>query len=334
MIAVKWRPPLALLIAGLVSLVFLLPLAGMALVVILSRSPDALLASLIANWGKITVALVAVITLTGFTGYVFWRGLSRPLNQLAEQARAISGGARSFQTSHGYGTQEVAHLANGFDVMVQQLQERSHYLETLSAHLAHELKSPLTSIRGATELLRDSGNDMSEADRLRFLSNIASDTEYLTTLTNRLRDLARADMAHRAGSVTLDTIVDVTCDIFPKLDVRLRGSGETALPMSREDGAIVFHHLAENATRHGATNLTIKLAPNGDRLVIENNGKPISPDLKDQIMDPFFTTARGSGGTGLGLAIVSALITASGGSIELVSCDPVRFEITFPDMRR
>ncbi len=68
------------------------------------------------------------------------------------------------------------------------LRDRSDEVSTFATHVSHELKSPLTAIQGAAELLRDS--DMSEAQREKFLNNIISDTSRLNLLVRQLLDLA------------------------------------------------------------------------------------------------------------------------------------------------
>ena len=323
----KWRPPLALLVAALVVLVFVLPTVAMGVVVAVSRAPGELIASLQENWLKIALALAAVFAVSALTGFVFWRGLSQPLQILADRAGDVARGADVFSTDGSYGTREVAQLAESFAVVVDRLQQRSKYLETLSVHLAHELKSPLTSIRGAAELMRDDVSKMETAQRRHFLDNIIADTEQLTMLVSRLRDLARADLKLGEGSVRLADLAGELKAAFPGLTVEIDAPASLSIPLPPESAAIVLHHIADNAVRHGARTLTVRA---GDLTVdIGNDGSPIAPEAARDLFTPFFTTRRHDGGTGLGLAIVSALLHAAGGRIELLTSDPVVFRMSF-----
>lgn len=324
----KWRPPLALLVAFLVALVFFLPTAAMAIVVIVSREPGALIASLLGNWAKIAAAMSAVILLTGLTGYVFWRGLTRPLRALASNADAVARGTETSIAEHSYGTRDIARLAGSFAILVERLQQRSRYLETLSAHLAHELRSPLTSIRGAAELLRDGMAEMEPAQRRRFLDNIVSDTDQLASLAGRLRELARANLATGSGSVELSEVAAEIGRTVPGLSVKADTPSGFRLPMHRDIAELVLHHVADNARRHGATTLVLSQGPNGS-LDIGNDGRPIHAGDRERIFEPFYTTRRSDGGTGLGLAIVATLLETANGRIALVEADPVRFRIQF-----
>jgi signal transduction histidine kinase len=102
--------------------------------------------------------------------------------------------------------------------MAERLYDRTDYIVTFTSHVSHELKSPLSSIQGAAELLRDSGADMSESERCKFLDNVTADTQRLTALLDRLRELARADNPQTGGITTLSPVVAATRSAFSKLD--------------------------------------------------------------------------------------------------------------------
>ena len=92
-------------------------------------------------------------------------------------------------------------------------------------------------------------------------------------------------------------------------------------------------HLADNAIRHNAKHIRLEAA-NDDaaiRIVVSNDGDPISAANRDRVFDAFFTTRRDTGGTGMGLAIVRAIMASHGGSIHLKPTDQgVAFELQFP----
>ena len=122
------------------------------------------------------------------------------MRELVDRAARISRGDRdAFQPLAHYGTREFAQLSHSFLDMAEQLSRRSDYIATFSAHLTHELKSPLTSIKGAAELLLDSlqskSDNLTRMEQKNFVSNILGDTGRLEAMTQRLRELARAEAA-------------------------------------------------------------------------------------------------------------------------------------------
>jgi len=215
----------------------------------------------------------------------------------------------------------MATLADRFFAISRKLSDRSAYLTLFTSHVSHELKSPLTSIQGAAELLRDQGDSMTDDRRRHFLANIIEDTERLSLLSQRLRDLGRAETADTSGSCRLDAVVERAASLAG-LAHETRGAGGVVLAMSDENADIVFQQLALNAQQHGATTLTVTAESEASRCLVRtgDNGAPISEGNRDKVFDPFFTTRRDGGGTGMGLGIARAMLEAHGGAIDL--CQP------------
>jgi signal transduction histidine kinase len=204
--------------------------------------------------------------------------------------------------------------------------------------VSHELKSPLTSIQGAAELLRDDIGSgpaaMTDFNRRKFLDNIIADTDRLAKVAGRLRDFARAENPMPVGTSSLrPPLTDLTSAMSGALEIAAAGDLDTPLRMSDENIRIILSNLADNAARHGATRLGIAAQRNGAvlRLEIADNGEGVSVDNRGRIFDSFFTTRRDSGGTGMGLAIVRAMLGAHGGSIRLLDRElGAAFEVTIP----
>ena len=169
-------------------------------VIYTSRTPSNIFDHLYQERGKFMLAGLAVIFGTIIIGLVFSRTITRPMRELVDRAGRISRGDRdAFQPLAHYGTREFAQLSHSFLDMAQQLSRRSDYIATFSSHLTHELKSPLTSIKGAAELLLDSlqgkSDNLTRMEQKNFVSNILGDTERLEAMSQRLRELARAETA-------------------------------------------------------------------------------------------------------------------------------------------
>jgi signal transduction histidine kinase len=234
-----------------------------------------------------------------------------------------------------HGTSEFARLSQSFLEMARRLDTRSSFISTFATHVSHELKSPLTSIQGAAELLREDVDapNMDDEDRRKFLDNIVADANRLAKISSRLRDFARAENPIAVGAAHLSAAVAGLRSSFAALDIRAGGELDTPMRMSEENAAIILSNLADNAARHGSSRLDVSAVRQGDVLLVKvaDDGEGVSPNNRAQIFDSFFTTRRESGGTGMGLAIVRAMLDAHGGAIRLVESETgTAFELTVP----
>ncbi|RWO97666.1 MAG: HAMP domain-containing protein [Mesorhizobium sp.] len=302
-------------------------------VVYLSRTPNNIVKHLYGERGKVVLAAIAILGGTLLIGLIFLRTVSRPIYALMERTKRIAAGDRAaIRPLDHHGTREMAALSDAFLEMAEKLHARSDSIQTFATHVSHELKSPLTAIQGAAELLRDSGSAMDEAERRRFSDNIVTDAGRLNLLVRRLLDLARAENLAPSGE---STSIGAALALLPTGDrpaLRVE-AGETGLRISAENAAIVLANLIDNSARHGATLVSIMAASAGGKATIQvsDDGAGISPSNRARIFEPFFTTRRDCGGTGMGLGIVLALLKAHDGTIRLVDSERgTRFEIILP----
>lgn len=307
-------------------------------VVYTSRTPSNIFDHLYQERGKFILAALAVVFATIVIGLVFSRTITRPMRELVDRAARISRGDRdAFQPLAHYGTRELAQLSRSFLDMAEQLSRRSDYIATFSAHLTHELKSPLTSIKGAAELLQDSlqskSDTLTRMEQRNFISNILGDTGRLEAMTQRLRELARAENASQNEHTDLTQVIGGLKGRFPTRAIDATGCLDRSIGMSSEKALIVLSHLTDNAVRHNAKNVRFEAVATeaSVTMTVTNDGDPISEPNREKIFDAFFTTRRDTGGTGVGLSIVQAVMTSHGGSIRLVPTNEgVTFELQFP----
>jgi signal transduction histidine kinase len=302
-------------------------------VIYASRTPSNIIKHIYADRIKFGLAALAIITATLAIGFLFWRTITKPIHALVARAVDIGNGKSEFVPLEHHGTREIALLAHSFADMTSRLRERSDYIATFAAHVSHELKTPLTSIKGATELLRDNPDAMPADKRQLFFANIIADTGRLAAMLERLRDLARAESAKPDGTAQIDRVAEDLKVAFPQLAIDIHGAAGAPLAISPENLAIVLSHLADNAFRHSAIALDIEVSDNGDQVecVIADDGDGISDKNRGRVFDNFFTTRREEGGTGMGLGIVRALLVAHGGTIALDPGDNgARFRLVLP----
>ncbi|MGB0505305.1 MAG: ATP-binding protein [Pikeienuella sp.] len=289
-------------------------------VVYASRTPPHVMQMAYAERDKLAFAGIAMLGLVLVFAFVASRAITAPIRQLTERTRAIAAGDRDAMKSlNRHGTAEVAELSEIFLRTARQLHNRSDDLAAFAAHVSHELKSPLTAIQGAAELMRDADEDMSSAERAKFLGNIVSDTRRLDILVRRLLELARAEA--RGGDEGSTSLSDVEADLSGRagLSIIVSDPKSVRLAISTEKLLIILHNLADNAALHGAKRLSVRVnAVNGrGRVDVSDDGEGVSDGNSNRIFDPFFTTRRDSGGTGMGLSIIRALLVARDGSIEV-----------------
>lgn len=303
-------------------------------VVYLSRTPDNILRQFYRERGKVIAAVLLVLAAAAAIGAVFVRTISRPMRELAARAEAITSGRHeAIGPLRRHGTRELASLTESFMSMARRLSDRSDYLSSFANHVSHELKSPLTAIKGAAELMRDAESSMTPEERERFLSNVLADVERIGVLLDRLRELAQADNPELGGSASLQNVVERLRERFSALQIEFEGVERVAIGMSEDNALIVFGHLLDNAGRHGARSAAISAQSDGNllRIRVADDGSGISEGNRKRIFDPFFTTRREEGGTGMGLGIVRALLRAHGGDIELgASQKGAAFIVTVP----
>jgi signal transduction histidine kinase len=300
------------------------------------RTPNNVFKHLYEQRAKVALAVLSMIVPTLLIGFLFHRTITEPMRELIERTDRVGHGDRNaLGPLKRHGTSEFARLSQSFLEMARRLNTRSSFISTFATHVSHELKSPLTSIQGAAELLREDVDepDMDDDDRRKFLDNIIADTGRLAEISSRLRDFARAENPIAVGVTQLSVAIAGLRSAFPALDIHCSGDLDTPMRIAEENAAIVFSNLADNARRHGSTRLDISARREGDvlRLKIVDNGEGVSPNNRGQIFDSFFTTRRDSGGTGMGLAIVRAMLDAHGGAIRLLDSEQgTAFELTLP----
>jgi signal transduction histidine kinase len=303
-------------------------------VVYASRTPSNVFKYLYERRGKVILAVLSMIVPTLLIGFLFHRTITEPMRELIQRTDLVGNGDhRALGPLKRHGTSEFARLSQSFLEMARRLNARSSFISTFATHVSHELKSPLTSIQGAAELLRDDveAPSMDDEDRRKFLDNIIADANRLTKISVRLRDFARAENPVAVGAARLaDTIAGLR-SAFPSLELRAVGELDTPMRISEENAFIIFSNLADNAMRHGSSMLDLTATQRENLLLIKiaDNGEGVSPNNRTQIFDSFFTTRRDSGGTGMGLAIVRAMLDAHGGAIRLADSDEgTVFELT------
>lgn len=303
-----------------------------------SRSTGSVQATMRRIRGSLIKILGYALAITAVLTLFFAATVSRPLGRLTRAARRVAAGDRTAQLSLAR-RDEIGELARAIAEMAEQLDRRAAETAELAANISHELKSPLTSMRGAAELLLDGEVD-DDADRRRFLRNIAADVDRLDQLVSRMLELSRAQGDSMAdgeawGPVDLaDAARDAVAESgAAAIDVAGRG---IAVWGRRSQLVSAIRNLVDNAVAHREPGSPVSVAVRSRRgravVSVANRGPAIDPETAEKIWQRFYTTRGSAGGTGLGLPIVAAVARAHGGAAALERSDAGRtvFAIELP----
>jgi signal transduction histidine kinase len=313
--------------AGLVFVAFFFVAAGLGtLAVHLAQNVLGDHVSATLRIGSLAILLVAFLFLVG-SGRMF-RRITMPVGDLVDAANRIESGDLSSRVRER-GPGEVRSVARAFNAMSEQLEATDARRRTFLADITHELRTPLSVIRGRAEGILDG---VYPGDR-EHVAPILESARTLELLIEDLRTLALAEAGgltlHRE-SVDLGVLANETLRTFED-QARLRGvqlSAEVApdLPVAQLDPAriqSVITNLISNALRHTPTGgeVRVRIEPGAARLLrvtVTDTGGGIPPELLPHVFERFVKGVDSSG-SGLGLAIARDLVLAHGGDIEATS---------------
>jgi signal transduction histidine kinase len=220
--------------------------------------------------------------------------------------------------------------------------ERLAALGQLSAGLAHEIRNPLGVIKGSAELLTQklqAANPLAQE----LAGYIYTEVNRVSALVSRFLDFARPsqlDLGPTDLTALVERCLKTVAEQGACARVKVQRDFAPALPQVMLDQDLceqVFTNLFMNACEAmgeegGDLKVRIRRAAeeNAVTVEVEDSGPGVSPEMKEQIFNPFVTTKKS--GVGLGLAIVSKIVDAHGGSVKLISAPNhgACFRVTFP----
>ncbi|MFC4160531.1 two-component system sensor histidine kinase CreC [Chitinimonas lacunae] len=267
----------------------------------------------------------ALLTASLLLGLLLAWWLSRALGRLADYARAVARGERVAPPAFQGG--EVGVLGRAIEAMRVRLEGRQ-YVEDYVHSLTHELKSPLAAIRGAAELI---DAEMPAEDQERFLANIRSEAERLTTIIDRLLALAQLESRRVLAVVEPVLLAELADQVLAAktallaqrgLDARLRIDPGLSVGGERFLLWQALSNLLDNAIDFSPPGGTIELAATVEGpmvvLSVRDQGAGIPDYARERLFERFYSLPRPDGGrksTGLGLPFVREVAALHGGSV-------------------
>lgn len=286
------------------------------------------------------------LLLAAIVSYFFARRLTKPIAAMQTTAGRIAAGDLSARVGKVAGpNDELAGLARSIDGMADDLETARGAERGFLLSISHDLRTPLTSIKGYAEAMSD-GVIESQPDRARAASVILTEARRLERLVADLLDLARLD-AHEFSltpqHVDARAVVGAAVQAFAPAahdwGVTLLLTRGDPIPASADPERLgqVVGNLVENALKYAKSSVTVDtVAMNGHLEVrVDDDGPGIPPAERQRVFDRLYTARDTPGrqvGTGIGLAIVHELAGAMGGT---ATCEPLstggtRFRVTLP----
>jgi signal transduction histidine kinase len=276
--------------------------------------------------GLLLAAVVAAL-LAGLVAFLSARTISRPLRRVADATRGLAGSSGAPPVVPVEGPRELASLARSFNEVAVQLASAREAEQAFLLSVSHELKTPLTAIRGYAEAVEDEALSVEEA-----APTIVAESRRLERLVGDLLDLARvrkAEFSVRRERVDLAEVAREACRRYEgqarEFGVELTVESDPhALALADADRTLqVVSNLVENALRLTPAGGTVSVVARSGEIQVRDTGPGLAPDELERAFERFFLHSRYGRerpvGTGLGLAIVQALAEGMGGSVAVAS---------------
>ena len=273
--------------------------------------------------GSVIAAAVAMVL-----GWILVRRLVRPISDMMLLAERIAAGDYA-QRVAVQGPDELVRLAESLNRMAASLERIEALRRDLVANVAHELRTPLSTLQGYLEGLRDGVVPVSRDT----LASLHEEVMRLVRLVDTLHQLSRFD-ARMSGlqrsRLDVATFARQIASLYhPELSARnltVTVVGDTVRPEVDADPDLVaeaLRNLLDNALRYASagTEITVRAVRHdgGVRLAVENLGDEITADDLPHIFERFYrgekSRSRDTGGAGIGLALVQEIARAHGGNV-------------------
>ncbi|GIA01827.1 osmolarity sensor protein EnvZ [Vibrio cholerae] len=276
---------------------------------------------------SIIMALLIVIG-----GWLFIRLQNRPLIALEKAAKMVGRGETPPHLPE-QGTLEIRSVTRAFNRMSKGIQALEEDRALLMAGISHDIRTPLTRIRLATEMMSPEDSYLAES--------IISDTEECNQIISQFMDYLKPVNREAFEAVDLNDIASDVASSEGGYEVQIETELQAGLAPALGNPIAIkrsLSNLVVNALRYGNGWVKVSSGMTADKklvwLSVEDNGPGIDPSQVNKVFEPFTRgdTARGSEGTGLGLAIVKRIVSQHHGAVSVSNRTQggLRAQISFP----
>ena len=255
---------------------------------------------------------------------LLYRIIATPLTAITHKAHKLAAGDYTADFE-GFGYREVEELADTLNFAAREISATDHLQKELIANISHDLRTPLTMIKGYSEIMRDlPGENNAENAQI-----IIDETTRLSELVSDLLDLSKLRAGTKKPELEVFDIRALTGETMQRYEALIKHSGYQ-IAFESEGKALVLadrtmilqvvYNLINNAVNYTGESLRVRVSLTKRegvvRLAVADEGAGIAPDVIDQIWERYYRVDkvhnRAVIGTGLGLSIVKSVLEAHG----------------------
>jgi len=300
----------------------------------------------LANFRRtLWLMIISGIVVMGLMGWVVVRQGHAPLHHIVAQIRRISASELNTRLSPESVPRELNDLALSFNEMLARMEEAFHRLSNFSADIAHELRTPVTSLLTQSQVALSQSRDVDEYREILYsnieeyerMAQMIADMLFLAKTDNGLYPLNRVDIDLNKELRELFEYYEMWAE---ERDISLALEGHATVSGDRPMLRRVLGNLLSNAIRHTPSGNSVQVHVKQDAnqsvsIRVENPGPVIPAEHVPRLFDRFYradaSRKRGDEGAGLGLAIAKSIVNIHGGKISAHSADEhTTFEIVLP----
>jgi len=283
---------------------------------------------------NIVISLFIAAIIGFILNFFISRTMSKPLRSMSHVAKQISGGDFEKRVV-AKGRDEVGQLARSLNNMAESLNKQERDRREFIGNISHDLRTPLTSIRGFIKAIKDGAAPANKISR--YLGIVLDETERLTKLADDIVDISQIqarESSLRKSVFDLNQLIRETARLFEtriikkQLKIRLSfADNQNMVNADSEKVQRVIYNLLDNAIKftHEDGAIVIETLVKEGRVwvTLSDNGIGMSPEDQKQVFDRFYKADPSRGldkmGNGLGLSIVKEFVRMHGSNIKLVS---------------
>ncbi len=264
------------------------------------------------------LGIIGVLSVAG--GWLFVRQLNRPLKSLQLAAEDVGrGDFPEPLTEHG--TSEIMAVTQAFNHMSKGIKQLEDDRNLLMAGISHDLRTPLTRIRLASEMMVDLDDFLKEG--------IENDIDDMNNIIDQFIDYIRHDSKDKAELGDLNVLVDEVLNVETPSDrnIELIAHACPNIPLRHVAVKRALANLIQNAIRYSEGDIEVITGHDTEKgcayFIVSDHGEGIPEADIERLFQPFTQgdTARGGEGSGLGLAIIKRIVDTHGGRVELSNKD-------------
>jgi heavy metal sensor kinase len=277
-------------------------------------------------------ATVIVLTLVALGGWFMARRTLSGIREVTRTAMAISDGAMGKRVPLTGRGDEIDRLSQTFNHMLDRIQSLITEMREVTDNITHDLKSPVTRIRGLAEVILTTGRSLDEYQAM--AASTVEECDRLLGMINTMLDISEVKAGVAALNIThvdISALIKEACELFQPLAedkglvIKAKVPPQCLLSGDKRKLQRVVTNLLDNAIKYtsagGTITISVDEGEKGEIISVSDTGRGIAADDIPHIFDRFYRAdkSRSEPGVGLGLSLVWAIVHAHGGDIEVNS---------------